>query len=406
MNSIVSLSCPQCRKYTFLQNSKICIYCGYRVLEPKNKNTEQAKKKVDNKEQKKKEDKKVKQQKQTAIKNIRNVSRKGISEITVFLKKHKSNSFFSDHPEIHNEIMSLESIYYKKSGLEDEYFEHLQQFVPGLPFEEKYLNLKYELACSLQEREMYKPAYKLFRQFVDNYCIDYKDDDVKARYQDCKSQMNTISKVNHHTLNKAIKVRTDIFKFMENNNHKKIDQIFNKRDYFSDAILLPYAGDHTEYIDKSCPQEITLEGVRNQLKDILDKRGLSERNDVEIQTFKYSGDLLTNGKNKKLIVIVPGNQNSLIMKNGSICPVATIEKTGTHVSLIFQLHFRPLTQDRLSNIKTGDFNTQVKQTVLELGEVDNNQVLQSHIIVLKNAIIEAIQLEIAHTSITPIQFKL
>jgi uncharacterized Zn finger protein (UPF0148 family) len=401
MNSIVSLSCPQCKKYTFLHKSMICVYCGHRALEPRKPKKEPAKKEAEEKEQKK-----LIQQKQTAIKNIRNVSRKGISEITVFLKKHKNNSFFRDHPEIHKEIMSLESIYYKKSGLEDEYFEHLQQFVPEQPFEEQHLKLKYELACTLQEKEMYKPAYKLFRQFIDNYCIDYKDDDIKARYLDCKSQMNTISKVNHHTLNGAIKIRTDIFKFRENGNHKKIDQIFNKNGYFSDTILLPYTSDHSEYIDQSCPQEITLEGVRNQLKTILDRRGLSEKNDVEIQTFKYPGDCLTNGKNKKLIVIIPKNQNSLIMETGSICPVASIEKAGTHVSLIFQLHFRPLTQDRLSNIKTGDFNTQVKQTVLELGEVDNNRVLQSHIMVLKNAVIEAIQLEIAHTSRTPIQFKL
>jgi hypothetical protein len=406
MNSIVSLSCPQCRKYTFLQNSKICVYCGYRVLESKNNKTEQTKKRAVEKEQKKKEEKKLKQQKQTAIKNIGNVSKKGIREITVFLQKHKDNSFFKDHPEIQNEIMNLKSIYYRKSGLEDEYFELLQQFVPGLPFEKKHLKLKYELACVLQEREMYKPAYKLFRQFIDNYCIDYKDDDVKARYQDCKSQMNTISKVNHHTLNGAIKVRTDIFKFRENGNHKKVDQVFNKTGYFSDTILLPYASDHTEYIDKSCPQKITLKGIKNQLINILDRRDLSESNHVKIQTFKYDGDRLTNGKNKKLIVIIPENQNSLIMETGSICPVASIEKIGTHVSLIFQLHFRPLTEDRRRNMNTSDFNAQLKHTVLELGEVDNNQVLQSHIMVLKNTIIEAIQLEIAHTSLTPIKFKL
>ena len=406
MNTVVPLSCPRCAKYTFLHKSKICVYCGYRVVEPRNNKTTQSKKETDENEQRNKEEKKLKQQRQTVIENIRNISRKGISEITVFLQKYKKSSLFKDHPEIQYEIMNLKSIYYRKSGLDEEYYELLQRFVLELPFEEEHLEQKYVLACTLQEKKMYKPAYKLFRQFIDNYCVDYKDDDVKARYLDCKYHMDTISKASKNILNGAINVRTDIFKYKTNGNHKKVDQIFNKRGYFSDAILLPYADDHTEYIDQNCPQEITLEAVKDKLKNILDSRGLTEGNDVEIQTFKYSGDSLTNGKNRKLIVIIPENQNSLIMGTGSICPVASIEKTGTHVSLIFQLHFRPLTQDAQCNMKADDFNTQLKQTVLELDEIDNNQVLQSHIMVLKSAVVEAIQLEIASTSLTVKYFKL
>jgi hypothetical protein len=252
MNTIVSLSCPQCKKYTFLQNSKICVYCGYRVMETR----------------------------------------------------------------------------------------------------------------------------------------------------------NTKTKVSKKTLNGVIKVRTDIFKYVENGNYKKVDQVFNKRDYFSDTILLPYTSDHTEYIDKSCPQKITLKGIKNQLINILDRRGLSESNHVKIQTFKYDGDRLTNGKNKKLIIIIPENQNSLIMETGSICPVASIEKIGEHVSLIFQLHFRPFAQDRQSNMKASEFNAQLKQTVIDLDEADKNPALQGHIMVVRNVVIEAIQLEITRTSRTPTSFKL
>ncbi len=406
MNAIISLSCPRCNMYTFLQRSKICVYCGYRVMKPKDTEEEIARKKAEEQKSKKDEKRKFNQRKRATLRRIHNVAEKSTSEIGKYLKKNKDNSFFNEVTEIRNEFMKLRSIYYKNSGLDDEYFEMLKQFVPQLPFKKKYLKLKYDLGCIYFERGDNESAYNIFREFIDNYQIDYKNGEVKERYQECKPQKDSLSRINTQSLNGAIRIRDDIFKYMDNGDNKKFDQVFNKKTFLQDAILLPHTGNQSADIDQNCPNEISLKGLRKQLVKILSQKRLSKKYSAEIQDFHDPKNNSTTNKVKRLLVIIPKKQSSLMLKTGYICPAVNIENMGNHVSLIYQFHFRPLPQDTLGNWKVRDFNAQLKETVLGLSEVDNNEVMQKNLTVLRKLLEDSVRMEISQTSETIKEFKL
>ncbi len=276
----------------------------------------------------------------------------------------------NEHPDVARQRLRVEAELWRFKDVPEKRQKALEQLVEQLPFDEKHLQERYELACLYEETGSPGKAFRLLKQFLDQG-YDWYRDDILSRWRRLKEAGVTGGA--HESDAGAYRVRVGAMDRTVESVRAWIDEATRSRGYFSDSILLNDDFKEPLAIDRAASTKPAAAELTSELNDALRRTGFAGEYRAVEQRIALQHEAGLPGGDTPVLLIRSTGPGPLWFDMGAVnLAVHVIERGRAGVSLAYYELFTPHDPEELPGKQPDarSFNDAVLDALLRLQQPD------------------------------------